>query len=103
MHLSIPAVAQAFAEVMRKMQSAQDTRKIAWRKEWWDTLRLLESQTEGLKYGFGSVDAPFTKVLVEVHRVVKILDPGKSAKDLKSPFIEQLLQQVVALTNMGAL
>ena len=102
MHQSIPLVAQALAEVMRKMQEFEDIRKIAWRKEWWATLRLLESQMDGLKFGFGSVNAPFTKILVEVQRVLKIVDPGKPPSEIKSPFIEQLLQQVVSLTNMGA-
>ena len=50
----------------------------------------------------GVPNAPFTKVLIEVHRSLKILDPGKPPEELKSRFLEQLFQQVAALTNMGA-
>ena len=46
--------------------------------------------------------SPFTKILIEVHRVLRILEPGRPPSDLKSPFIEGLMQQVVALTNIGA-
>ena len=102
LHQSIPTVVQALAEVMRKMQDFQDTRKIAWRKTWWETLHLLESEMGGLKFAFGSTDSPFTKILVEIHRVLKIIEPGRPPSDLKSPFIESLMQQVVALTNIGA-
>ena len=77
------------------MQDFQDTRKIAWRKTWWETLHLLESEMGGLKFAFGSTESPFTKILVEIHRVLKIIEPGKPSSDIKSPFIENLMQQVV--------
>ena len=102
LHQTIPKVAQALAEVMRKMQSAKDTRKIAWRKNWWETLKLLESQMGGLECGFGSVESPFTKILIEVQRVLRILEPGRLPSDLKSPWIEGFIQQIVSLTNIGA-
>ena len=84
------------------MQSAKDTRKIAWRKNWWDTLKLLESQMGGLECGFGSVESPFTKIMIEVQRVLRILEPGRLPSDLKSPWIEGFMQQIVSLTNIGA-
>ena len=42
------------------------------------------------------------KILIEVHRVLRILEPGRLPSDLKSPFIEGLMQQIVSLTNIGA-
>ena len=102
LHQSIPTVAQALAEVMRKMQDFQDTRKIAWRKTWWETLHLLEAEMGGLRFAFGSTESPFTKILVELHRVLKIIEPGRPPSELKSPFIERLMEQVAALTNIGA-
>ena len=84
------------------MQSAKDTRKIAWRKNWWETLKLLESQMGGLECGFGSVESPFTKIMIEVQRVLRILEPGRLPSELKSPWIEGFMQQIVSLTNIGA-
>ena len=37
-----------------------------------------------------------------MHRALRILEPGRPPSELKSPFIEGLMQQVVALTNIGA-
>ena len=95
LHLTIPEVAQALAEVMRNEEDLME-------KNWWATLQSLESQMGDLQFGFGSVRSPFTKTLIEVHRALRILEPGRPPSDLKSPFIEGFMQQVVALTNIGA-